>query len=212
MPVTHQLGYCDRQMKPPCPNSPNTQPCSEASEPKRKRLPAGKTDNSEGVQKRGNGKIVSLANYQRRFWANVNMNGPIINDGLGRCWMWIGKTKSGPRGKFYYRGSNRFAHRVSLMLSGVHLPDGLQVCHRCDNPPCVRPSHLFAGTQSDNMLDCSSKGRLKNQNMDKHVCKHGHPFSGDNLKTYIRDGKQRRRCVTCQRSAEERSNAKRRNR
>lgn len=40
------------------------------------------------------------------------------------------------------------------------IPDGLVICHRCDNPECTNPDHLFAGTQKDNMMDCSAKGRV----------------------------------------------------
>lgn len=191
-----------------CQNSPNTQPCLEASEPKGKHPPADKTDGSEGVPKRGNGKIVSLANYQRRFWANVNMSGPIVSEMLGCCWVWVGKTKRGECGKFFYLGKNRFAHRVSMLISGVQLNDDMLVCHKCDNPPCVRPSHLFIGSQSDNMIDCARKGRLKNQNMGKSHCKNGHSLSGENLQTYMRDGKLRRKCVACQKAADGRSRDK----
>lgn len=61
------------------------------------------------------------------------------------------------------KGTRRLAyvHRVSYELEVGVIPAGAYICHRCDNPPCVRPDHLFVGTQLDNMRDAASKGRAK---------------------------------------------------
>src|SRR5262245_5080249 len=92
-----------------------------------------------------------------RFWAKVQKS--------ENCWEWIGcrqKRTDGPTyGLFDFDGRLQGAHRVSWQIVNGPIPDGLFVLHRCDNAPCVRPDHLFIGTQSDNILDCSRKGRLK---------------------------------------------------
>lgn len=77
----------------------------------------------------------------------------------GKCWCWKGQTDRKGYGRIWRDGKRRQAHRVSYELIFGPIPDGMQVCHKCDNPPCVRPSHLFLGTQSDNMKDCTNKGR-----------------------------------------------------
>lgn len=61
-------------------------------------------------------------------------------------------------------GAKMLAHRAAWALKNGVIPKGLDVCHHCDNPACVRPSHLFIGTVTDNMLDCSKKGRHKGSN------------------------------------------------
>lgn len=89
----------------------------------------------------------------RRFWAKVDRNGD--------CWVWMGCRSRGGYGKFGVDGSRWApAHRVAHELAIGPIPDGLDVLHRCDNPPCVRPDHLLAGTRLDNMRDAQAKGRL----------------------------------------------------
>jgi hypothetical protein len=97
-------------------------------------------------------------NDAKTFWSKVDKNGPIPTHvpGLGKCWLWIGGTRYG---QFTFQGRNVLAHRFSYTVSVGPIPKGLQICHRCDNGICVRPDHLFIGTQLDNRRDCVAKGR-----------------------------------------------------
>jgi hypothetical protein len=77
----------------------------------------------------------------------------------GGCWEWKG-ARTLPAGYGIYR--RRLAHRLALELSVGPLPTKILACHHCDNPPCVRPDHLFPGSYADNMRDCVRKGRNYN--------------------------------------------------
>lgn len=88
-----------------------------------------------------------------RFWTRVAKV-----DGAG-CWEWQGSKFWTGYGQVTHRGKNQSTHRVAWKLSNGPIPDGAEVCHRCDNPPCVRPDHLFLGSRSENAADMSAKGR-----------------------------------------------------
>jgi hypothetical protein len=79
----------------------------------------------------------------------------------GGCWLWTRGTSGRGYGQVTHCGVEMKAHRLSYELVHGSIPEGLDICHHCDNPPCVNPSHLFAGTASDNMKDCSAKGRAR---------------------------------------------------
>jgi len=88
-----------------------------------------------------------------RFWSKV-----IQSDD---CWTWHGTVTKDGYGLFSVRvGENRRAHRVAWELTYGPIPPRLFILHRCDNPLCVRPAHLFLGTARDNSRDAQQKGRL----------------------------------------------------
>ena len=94
---------------------------------------------------------------------NRFMSKVAVNEDSG-CWEWTGWKKSGGYGGFKYKGKNCAAHRLSFDTFIGTIKDGNFVCHKCDNPSCVNPYHLFQGTNTDNMKDMSAKGRCRKQN------------------------------------------------
>jgi hypothetical protein len=99
--------------------------------------------------------------YVERFWKRVNKEGPIpgFNAELGPCWVWTGTLLSTGYGQMAIGARERFStHRLAWLLHTGKSPDG-QINHKCDNPSCVRPSHLYDGTQADNAKDAAERLR-----------------------------------------------------
>lgn len=90
----------------------------------------------------------------RLFWEKVNIRG------AEECWEWhAGRNRYG-YGNFKCKGKTISAHRLAWSLTHGEIPPGLCVCHKCDNPPCCNPAHLFLETSKGNTRDSVSKGRI----------------------------------------------------
>lgn len=89
-----------------------------------------------------------------RFWEKV--------DTSGECWEWMAGKDGTGYGGFKIDGKMIKAHRYAYSVVYGPIPEGMNICHHCDNEGCVRPSHLFLGTQKDNVQDSIAKGRFAN--------------------------------------------------
>ena len=107
------------------------------------------------------GECFSLRDVGARFWSKVKKT-----EG---CWLWLGGKSSDGYGKFNIGNHDTNAHRVAYTLKVGNVPPGVSVLHSCDNPPCVRPEHLFLGTQLDNVTDMHKKGRGNKASGDRNA-------------------------------------------
>ena len=93
--------------------------------------------------------------FSERFWAKVD-----VRDSPEECWEWRSSVSKNGYGAFGLRGAVIGSHRIAFILANGGIPHGAVVMHSCDNRRCCNPHHLSAGTQSENMIDCSRKGRM----------------------------------------------------
>ena len=100
-----------------------------------------------------------------RFWIKVNKDGPLPNQanehyyGLDQCWLWMAAKDPRGYGRFNCPISGGLAHRLSKLLQVGEYEEGVYILHKCDNPSCVNPDHLFIGTAADNSRDKIAKNR-----------------------------------------------------
>lgn len=94
-----------------------------------------------------------------RFWSKAAIGE------AGACWPWTASGQASGYGSFYFAGRLDRAHRVAWLLTNGSIPNDRFVLHRCDNPKCVNPSHLFLGSARDNSLDMVAKGRHGEQKL-----------------------------------------------
>lgn len=99
-----------------------------------------------------NGTTFGIANIGERFWAKVEKT--------GGCWNWTAAHNKRGYGRIRISGKSAHTHRISWELHNGPIPEGLWVLHKCDNPPCVNPAHLFLGTYKYNIADMIKKGRV----------------------------------------------------
>lgn len=117
---------------------------------------------------------------------------------IGDCHLWTGH-KVGGYASIYYKGRDYRLHRLLWEMAYGPIPKGLFVCHSCDVRNCIKLSHLWLGTNKDNLRDASAKGRLngsKQATLQSH-CKNGHEYTPENTRVGYSHGKPCRRCLAC---------------
>lgn len=136
--------------------------------------------------------------YHRKWMDRVLEN---VEKTEAGCWLWAGAVGKWGYGETGYRSTNVRVHRKLFeLVNDQKLTRWQLVCHRCDTPRCIRPSHLFLGTPADNIKDSADKKRHRNAR--KTHCKRGHPLEGDNV--YIKPDDGARSCKTCSRDRQNR--------
>ncbi len=123
--------------------------------------------------------------------------------GLDDCWPWKGARNGRGYGQFYIDRRRRKASQVAWeVVHGRAFPVGKMACHTCDNPPCVNPAHIWAGTMSQDLLDASRKNRVYRPHPGfrpaQTHCQRGHEFTPENTIRNARLGK--RKCRECNRA------------
>ncbi len=114
---------------------------------------------------------------KERFWSKVDIKGD------SECWEWKKYIDRPGYGKFWFEERWQQAHRIAFILSGgIISEEKPHVLHKCDNPKCVNPSHLYAGNQTDNMRDRSARGRWRGGEQNGEKSHYAKLTNGDVLK------------------------------
>lgn len=127
-------------------------PIPESTRQKQREGRKGKKHTKESRKKMSLARKGKIKNTPEDFWDKCHKS-----EG---CWEWAGSRNRDGYGWFCFNGKTQGTHRLAWQLTHGSIPKGMSVLHKCDNPPCVNPDHLFIGTQGDNIRDAFSKNKM----------------------------------------------------